>query len=326
MTPKICLDAGHGLYTAGKQTPDGIKEWTLNDRVCDEIEKILASYDCEILRTDNNEGQTDESLSSRVNAYVRAGCDAVVSIHHNAYTGTWNSASGVEVYTDRSPTKKDIELAHLIYDRLTASVGNKGRGVKKANFAIINQNKIPAVLVEGGFMDSTTDYKVITSAEGQYFYALAVAQALIEFLKLTPKKSVKKSMTYHAHEVKSGRWLPAVKSNNDDYAGNFGKAIDAVLINSDDKERDFFYRVHEAKSDRWLPGVKNNDDYAGNFGKAIDAVMIRVTKGKLRYRVHEVKSGRWLPFVTGYNVNDASNGYAGNFGNEIDAVQIIYEE
>ena len=39
---KIALDAGHGLKTAGKQTPDGIKEWTLNDSVCDYITAILA--------------------------------------------------------------------------------------------------------------------------------------------------------------------------------------------------------------------------------------------------------------------------------------------
>ena len=29
MSIKIALDAGHGLKTSGKQTPDGIKEWTL---------------------------------------------------------------------------------------------------------------------------------------------------------------------------------------------------------------------------------------------------------------------------------------------------------
>lgn len=26
---KIALDAGHGYNTAGKRTPDGIREWTL---------------------------------------------------------------------------------------------------------------------------------------------------------------------------------------------------------------------------------------------------------------------------------------------------------
>ena len=171
---KIGLDAGHGLYTAGKQTPDGIKEWTLNDDVCDIIESLLAAYDCEIIRTDNDEGKVDESLSYRVNAYIKAGVDAFVSIHHNAYTGSWNNATGVEVYTDRAPTEADERLARDIYKRLTQYTGLKGRGIKRANFAVINQNKVPAVLCEGGFMDGTFDYKVITSAQGKKNSARAV--------------------------------------------------------------------------------------------------------------------------------------------------------
>ena len=44
MTVKIGLDAGHGLTTSGKQTPDGIKEWTLNDKVRDKVVKILSPF------------------------------------------------------------------------------------------------------------------------------------------------------------------------------------------------------------------------------------------------------------------------------------------
>ena len=53
---KIGLDAGHGLRTAGKQTPDGIKEWTLNDKVRDKVVYYLKDYDVEFIFTDNDEG------------------------------------------------------------------------------------------------------------------------------------------------------------------------------------------------------------------------------------------------------------------------------
>jgi hypothetical protein len=187
MAIKIGLDAGHGLKTQGKQTPDAIKEWTLNDKVADKVMLFLKDYDCEIIRTDNNEGNTDESLASRYNRYVNAGVAAFVSIHHNAYTGKWNNATGVEIYTDNNPIKKDVELANCIYSRLVKYTGLRGRGIKKLNFAVINQNKIPAVLVEGGFMDGASDYKYITSDAGQTAYAKAVAEGLIEFLKLEKK-------------------------------------------------------------------------------------------------------------------------------------------
>lgn len=183
-TKKIAIDAGHGLRTAGKQTPDGIKEWTLNDKVRDKIVAILKDYDVEIIFPDNDEGYTDESLSKRRTMYVNADVDAMVSIHHNAFKGVWGTATGVSVYIDRNATAADKELASLIYANLPAYTGLRGRGINNANFTVIYQNKVPAVLVEGGFMDTKKDYAVITSDAGQLGYAKAVAEALIKFLDL----------------------------------------------------------------------------------------------------------------------------------------------
>lgn len=203
---KIGLDAGHGLKTKGKQTPDGIKEWVLNDKVCDKITSILKNYDCKIIRIDNNEGYIDESLASRLSKYKNAKVDVFVSIHHNAYGDDWNNATGVEIYVDKKATSKDMKLAKCIYNRLVKYTGLKGRGIKKENFYVINQNTIPAVLVEGGFMTNKQDYKVITSNNGQDAYAKAVAEGLIEFLKLKKKPlSPTKSLNDWAKEVINGK-------------------------------------------------------------------------------------------------------------------------
>ena len=150
----IALDAGHGLKTAGKRTPDGINEWTFNDAVCDYVAVDLKEYDCDIIRLDNNEGNVDESLTSRLNMAINKGAKVLVSVHHNAFKGIWGKHTGVEVYTDNYPTADDKALAGLVYDRLVSYTGLKGRGVKKAAFTVINTNKITAILCEGGFMDS----------------------------------------------------------------------------------------------------------------------------------------------------------------------------
>lgn len=192
---KIGLDAGHGLHTAGKQTPTGIKEWTLNDSVRDKVVDMLKDYDVEFVNVDNDEGEIDEGLSSRVAKYKNAGVAAFVSIHHNAYTGTWNGATGVETYTDRKYTEADEKLAKCVHPRLVKYTGLTDRGIKRANFAVINQNAVPAILVEGGFMDGTEDYKVITSNAGQTAYAKAVAEGLIEFLNLQKKETTTQAST-----------------------------------------------------------------------------------------------------------------------------------
>lgn len=203
---KIGLDCGHSKNTKGKQTPDGIKEWDLNNQVRKYIVNMLKDYEVEIIHTDNNEGYTDESLSSRLAKYKAEKVDAFISIHHNAFNGKWNNATGVEVYVDKKATSKDVKLAKCIYDKLVRYTGLKGRGIKKDNFYVINQNTIPAVLVEGGFMDSLTDYKIITSKDGQTAYAKAVAESLVEFLKLKKKPlSTKKSIVDWAKEVIAGK-------------------------------------------------------------------------------------------------------------------------
>lgn len=285
MAIKIGLDCGHGLLTIGKQTPNGIKEWTLNDKVRDKVVSILKNYDVEIIHTDNDEGNTDESLNSRLRKYLDAGVSAFVSIHHNAFTGNWGNATGVEVFTDKNSTAQDNKLAECIYRRLVANTGLKGRGIKKENWYVINQNRIPAVLVEGGFMDGTSDYKYITSDEGQTAYAKAVAEGLIEFLRLQKKNLADTSAAIAPPKI------------NVTYAVK----IEGGTI---------------------LPAVENLTDYAGIENKKIIGVAMKVDKGSIKYQVHEV-GGDWFPYVTGYNWNDHNNGYAGN-SKPIDAVRVYY--
>ena len=48
MSKVIALDAGHGLYTAGKRCLKALdaketREWVLNDRIVDKLQKMLES-------------------------------------------------------------------------------------------------------------------------------------------------------------------------------------------------------------------------------------------------------------------------------------------
>ena len=323
----IALDAGHGLKTAGKQTPDGIKEWFINDKICDYATEILSEYNCTVIRTDNNEGNVDEGLTVRLNTAIKKGAKVLVSSHHNAFKSVWGKHTGVEIYTDNNPTAEDKALANLISAKLSEYTGLKNRGVKKAAFTVINTNKITAVLCEGGFMDSSIDYKVITSEAGQRAYARAIAESLIEMYDLKKKKkpvavSEKISVTYQTYDNKAKRWLPNV-TDLTDYAGIYGRNVGGVFANL--SKGNITYRVH-LKGGNWLPAVTNRQDYAGIKGKAIDGLMMMTDTGKtIYYAVHLKKANRWLPYVTGFNIDDADNGYAGILGKEIDAIRVYVE-
>lgn len=184
------LDAGHGLNTPGKRTPDGIHEWEIVDKIRDCTVADLNGYNIDFLFPDRNEGKVDESLTSRREMSLKG--DVMVSYHANAHLGRWGSANGVEVWVDKNCTAADMELAKLIYNNLVKYTGLKGRGIKKENWAVINQNKVPAVLVEFGFMDNKKDKAFITSEKGQQLCGKAVSDALIEFLDLKKKTPAKK--------------------------------------------------------------------------------------------------------------------------------------
>lgn len=136
----------------------------------------------------------------------------------------------------------------------------------------------------------------------------------------TPKPTCTGDLTYSAY---AGRhWLPQVK-NCEDYAGNFGQAIEGLKINA--KNCDIYYRVH-LRGGSWLPEIKNSgagaDGYAGIYGEQIDGVQIRTPVGFVNCRVH-IKGGGWLSWVRfGSKYNSGANGYAGIYGSAIDAIQM----
>ena len=297
--PIVALDAGHGLTTSGKQTPDGIKEWTLNDKVRDKVVRYLMDYWVEFIFPDNNEGNTDESLAKRLAAYINSGAKAMVSIHHNAFLGTWGSANGTETYTDKNPTVADRRLAECIHKRLVQYTGLKDRGIKAEAWYVINQDKIPAVLTEGGFMDNREDYAVITSEAGQNAYARAVAEGLIEFLGL---------------QKRTDSMSPTTNGSAQAPANGNKKDLGKVNI------------TYQAFTDRWWPLVINQNDWAGKGDNTpIRYLAVKVSKGKIRGRVYTEASG-WLPYLTfsdSYNLNDLNYGVLGD-GSPIQAVELYY--
>ena len=159
MTLKIAYCAGHGFNTPGKRSPIGEREWTFNNAVVLAFEKQMKQYEgVELLRTDDPTGKTDVPLITRTNKANKWGADIYISFHHNANTAKWGSWTGVEtfVYTNNLGTKSGA-LARAVHPAIVKAYGLKDRGIKEGNLHIVRETHMPAILVEGGFMDSTID-------------------------------------------------------------------------------------------------------------------------------------------------------------------------
>lgn len=181
---KIAIDAGHGYNTAGKRCLKSIdakqtREWTLNSRIAEKLGALLKGYGCEILRTDDTTGKTDVSLNKRVQTANDWGADVFISIHHNAGING-KSGGGTQVYYYSSDDKRKGP-AQALYDAIvkhTGLVGNRSSKVVKKAFTVIANTKMPAFLLENGFMDSTKDTPVILTEA----HADRTAQGILDFL------------------------------------------------------------------------------------------------------------------------------------------------
>ena len=107
-----------------------------------------------------------------------AGADFFISIHRNSYP-TDNAVSGVEslVY-DLSGIK--LQMAESINSQLE-SVGFVNLGVKaRPGLVVLRRTKMPAVLVEVGFINSDTDNYLFDNNFDDI--ALAIADAILDTL------------------------------------------------------------------------------------------------------------------------------------------------
>jgi len=184
---KIAIDAGHGINTAGKRTPDGEREWSFNNKVVvAAIAKLKAFKGVEILRLDDPTGRIDVPLRTRTTKANQWGADVLVSVHHNAMTGRWGSHGGVETFTMDHPNanKKSVEIANVINPQIVRTMGLRNRGVKKMNLHMLRESNMPAILTEGGFMDSTTDIHVMRNDSKLRAQGVAIAEGLAKYYGL----------------------------------------------------------------------------------------------------------------------------------------------
>lgn len=200
---KIALDAGHGYNTAGKRSPVGEREWSFNNKVVVATIKYLNEYqNATIIRLDDPTGKTDVSLSARTNKANSQGADILVSYHHNANTGQWGSWTGTETYHYPS-SSSGRALARKMHPAIVDAMGLRDRGIKTANFHMVRESRMPAILIEGGFMDSTIDIVKMRNNTVMDRTGKSLADAIASHFGLK-KKNDDGSNTY---TVKSGDTL-----------------------------------------------------------------------------------------------------------------------
>jgi N-acetylmuramoyl-L-alanine amidase len=164
----ILIDAGHGIDTPGKRSPDGsFLEYKWNREVADLVFSMLEEkgIDVDLVVTETN----DIPLKTRVRR-VNEVCSLIgshnvllLSIHSNAAGNgkDWMNAKGWSAYTCKGNTRSDL-AAKCLYDAFEEEFTDRkirkdmsdGDPDWEEDFYIIKRTPCPAVLLENFFYDN----------------------------------------------------------------------------------------------------------------------------------------------------------------------------
>jgi len=204
----VVLDAGHGGYDKGAVSPYGYeKDFALD--VAKNLKPMLEAKGLEVKMTRDSDVFVPLELRARI---ANAAKDAVfVSIHFNA-TDANPAASGFEIYslTPRgAPSTQDdalalrfmnmqagspvdapsLALSMSVYHSVLGHFDEYDRGIKRARFAVLRLTKIPAVLVEGGFLTERGESRLVAKSAWRAKLAEAIATGIGNYKELVDHKT-----------------------------------------------------------------------------------------------------------------------------------------
>lgn len=202
----VAIDAGHGGHDRG--FPAGSRyEKTYTLLLAQELQNQLkrAGVKSTLIRS------TDEylGLTERADLASARRADLLISLHFNSAGAGSSDAQGVETYVmtpvgarstnaqggggNQGPSPGNLSndpsilLGYLIQRSLVRNLAMNDRGVRRARWEILREAKLPAVLVEGGFMSHSAESRRIYDPVFRRKQAKAIADAVVSYkLALDP--------------------------------------------------------------------------------------------------------------------------------------------
>ena len=173
----VTLDPGHGGIYSGAYY-EKIMEKDLTLPITLRVAELLEEKGCRVVLTRRVDQTVD--LYDRCDIANAANTDIFVSIHANASV-TSSTFQGTFTYAYPGSVK-GARLAQIIQDATVASAGSVDRGILTANFVVLRETWMPAVLVETGFMTCHEELEHLRDETYQARIAQGVAQGIVRYL------------------------------------------------------------------------------------------------------------------------------------------------
>src|SRR5437016_1549040 len=218
----VVLDPGHGGHDKGALSRYGAeKDFALD--VARKLRPILQAKGLRVIMT--REGDYFVPLEVRAKIANAARNAIFVSIHFNA-SGDDPNATGFEIFsfTPRgAPSTSDgnmtassfnmqpgssmdaqsLALSACIYHSVLGHIPEYDRGIKRARFAVLRLTKVPAVLIEGGFLTERGESKLIASKDWRGKLAGAISVGIENYRALPLNKQPPMIVADYRRQMKS---------------------------------------------------------------------------------------------------------------------------
>lgn len=203
----IAIDAGHDYSKDGGaiSTINGVKysEVDLNIEVAAKLQEELEERGYTVIMTREEDekpsyGSLIESLSHKADVANDASADFFISIHHNSVENA-PTVSGVETYysvaaedeyyggnIDEERIEKSKEIAIDLEKSIVNKIGAKSRGARTdisrgSTLFVLRNTKMPAVLVETGFITNEEEAERCADSDDQQKIAEAMADVISKY-------------------------------------------------------------------------------------------------------------------------------------------------
>ncbi len=188
-TPKrkevIIIDAGHGGRDPGSVSHrEKYEEKSLTLSTAFLVRDHLKKLGYQTVLTRNHDIYVP--LVTRADIANDLGAHLFVSIHYNFSTS--RDVEGIEVYyfkEEKHPGSDRITKSRQLANKVLASViegtSAKSRGIKQANFAVIRETKMPAILIEAGFLSNPGEREKINDPNYLRKLSLGIAKGVDKY-------------------------------------------------------------------------------------------------------------------------------------------------
>ncbi|MGB5824582.1 MAG: N-acetylmuramoyl-L-alanine amidase [Proteocatella sp.] len=178
-SPKIVIDAGHGGTDPGTSNKSvGVQEKNLNLKLAILLKDKLTASGYEVSM--NRSEDVYVPLKDRYTNANNLDADLFVSIHHNSTVSA--GVSGIETLHYNSKDNK--EIATYIQAELIESSGAVNRGTKvRTDLAVLNGTKMPAVLLELGFVSNANEVGRLMDSAYQNLLMEAVTTGINKYFE-----------------------------------------------------------------------------------------------------------------------------------------------